>query len=193
MKKVLLATLLGGLAMFIYTSLHHTVLPFASMGWESMPNEEAVLSSLEENLPEEGLFFFPGMDMSREHSEAEQEAWEEKHRNGPAGLLLYRPRGGEPMPASMLVIEFVSTVFAAFILALLAASLHGSYLKRAILLSVVGLFGWLAISISDWNWFGFPFAGILSEGIDIYLGALFAGLVIARIVPAPESGNTPAA
>ncbi|PLX30646.1 MAG: hypothetical protein C0600_07790 [Ignavibacteria bacterium] len=186
MKRILLATLLGGLIIFVWGSIHHMFLPISSAEFSGLPNEEAVLEVLAENIPEPGQYFYPWIDMSQQPSDAEMEAWNEKHRNGPVGILLYRPIGGEPMPPTMMVNEFLSNIFTALLLALIAASLAGSWLKRSMLLSLVGLFAAGAISFSTWNWFGYPFIGMVSEALEVFIAALLAGMLIAKLVPAPK-------
>ncbi len=186
MKRILLAALGGGILVFVWGAIAHMLIPIGDMGMSTLENEDAVLEAFRSNIPRPGMYFFPGWDWSREMTPEQESTWMEKHRNGPAGLLIYRPKGGEPMPPSMLVSELISNILGAFILALVAASLIGSYIRRALLLSLVGLFAWLAISISAWIWYGYPFAYSVGEGLEVYIGTLLAGLVVAKLVPAPS-------
>lgn len=192
MKRILLATLLGGLIIFVWGSIHHMLLPISSAEFSELPNENAVLEALTQNIPEPGEYFYPWIDMGEQHSDAEMDAWNEKHRTGPVGILLYRPIGGEPMPPMMMVSEFLSNLFTALLLALIAASLTGTWIKRSMLLSLVGLFAAAAISFSEWNWFGYPFIGMISEAIEMFFAALFAGLLIAKLVPPPSEASNAA-
>jgi hypothetical protein len=185
MKRILLAALLGGLAIFIWTAVAHMFLPIGGMGISTLPNEDIVLQSLADNIPAEGMYMFPGWDMSK--AEPEEEAWYEKHRNGPAGILIYKPKGGEAMPPSMLINEFITNFLAVLIMAFVAASLTGSYGRRVLLLTLFGFFAWFSISASYWIWYGFPAAAVIAEGIDIIVGALVASLVVAIMVPAPAA------
>lgn len=185
MKRILLAALLGGLAIFVWTSVAHMFLPIGGMGISMLPNEDVVLQSLADNIPAEGMYMFPGWDMSKKPTEAEEAAWYEKHRNGPAGLMIYKPKGGEAMPPSMLINEFISNFLAALIIALVGASLTGGYGRRVLLLTLFGFFAWFSISASYWIWYGFPAPAVIAEGIDIVVGALLASLVVAKLVPAP--------
>jgi hypothetical protein len=58
----------------------------------------------------------------------------------------------------------------------------GSYLARVLAATCFGLFAWLAISISYWNWYRFDPKFTLSEGIEQTVGWFLAGLVMAAIV-----------
>jgi hypothetical protein len=184
MKRILLAGLLAGILIFVWSAVAHMFLGIGMAGTSILPNEDAVLADLRTNLPEAGLYFFPGWDMSREPTPEQEAAWMEKHRNGPAGLLVYKPRGGEAMPPSVFINELISNIVAALLAAFIAAALAGSFLKRALLLSLLGLFAWFSISVSYWIWYAFPLPFIVSEGIDVFVGALLAGFLIAKIVPA---------
>ena len=87
------------------------------------------------------------------------------------------------MTAGHLVTEFLSNAAAAAVAAILLAMMVASYGKRVLAVTLLGVFGWLSLSVSYWNWYGFPTAFIAAEGIDQAVGWLLAGLAIAKIVP----------
>jgi hypothetical protein len=104
-KKMIIATLLGGLTLFIWGGFSHTVL-FVGTGFKPLPNEDKVMEMLKTNISEQGLYFFPSKDFS--NSTKEQDAlFEYKFKNGPVGQLVYRPLGGNPFEVSTLF----STIF----------------------------------------------------------------------------------
>src|SRR6185295_8614615 len=97
MKKVLLAGILGGLISFVWSAAVH-MLPTGHMGLSTLNDkEDAVLAALKSSNAQDGLYFFPGADMSKSMTAEQQAAWEAKYKAGPAGLLLYHPNGGEAM------------------------------------------------------------------------------------------------
>jgi hypothetical protein len=53
---------------------------------------------------------------------------------------------------------------------------------RVLLVALMGLFGFVSISISYWNWYGFPTDFTVAEAITEVVGWLLAGLVMAAIV-----------
>ena len=76
----------------------------------------------------------------------------------------------------------VCGLIAAFIL----SAAVGSLMCRAAMVAMIGLFGWMAISISQWNWYGFPFSFIALDAIDQVIGWLLAGFLMAKMIkPAP--------
>jgi hypothetical protein len=65
MKKILIAGILGGIVAFLWSSFAHMVLPTGDMGVRSLPGEDAIVAAMKQSIHEPGLYFFPGMDMSR--------------------------------------------------------------------------------------------------------------------------------
>jgi hypothetical protein len=64
--KILLAGILGGIAMFIWTSIAHLVLPLGEAGISEIPNESAVLSAMQSNIGDQtGLYIFPGLGVGK--------------------------------------------------------------------------------------------------------------------------------
>lgn len=182
MKKILLAGILGGLVAFVCSSAIH-MSPLGSMGLSVLNDkEETVLTALKSNIQNDGLYFFPGMDMSKSMTTEEQNAWNAKYKAGPVGLLLYHPSGGDAMSPKQLGAEFLTTLICGLIAAFILASTVGSLSARAMLVGFIGLFAWVAISVSQWNWYGFPFKFILVDGLDQVIGWIAAGFVMAKIV-----------
>jgi hypothetical protein len=180
---MLIASLSGGLIVFAWGAIAHMALPLGTMGLKSLPNESAVLAGLSTAIAEPGLYFYPAMDLSRTLSPQEEADWENRYRTGPTGLVLFHPRGGEPMTARMFVVEFLSNVAASLVAALLLCTMTVSYARRVLIVALLGVFAWLSLSVSYWNWYGFPGLFIVAEGIDQTVGWLLAGLAIAKIVP----------
>jgi hypothetical protein len=74
-KRVLLAGLLGGIAMFVWTSLAHMVLPLGAAGFKEIPNEPAVLASMRASLGDQsGLYFFPGLGLGPDATPQQKQA-----------------------------------------------------------------------------------------------------------------------
>ncbi len=95
MGKKLLAGVLGGLAFFFWSFVAHDVLPLGKAGIKEIPNEQAVLSSMKANMPEDGLYLLPGLGLPENATRAQQSAAMEarmhKVETGPSGLLAYHP------------------------------------------------------------------------------------------------------
>ncbi len=188
MKKTLIAGILGGLVAFVWSAVIHMLPATGQLGLSMMNEPEpAVLAILKSNLSQPGLYFFPGMDLTKARTKEQEDAWTAKYKAGPSGLLLYHPNGAEPMEPKQLVIEFFSTVLCGLIAAFMLAATVGSLACRATMVAMLGLFGWLAISVSQWNWYGFPFSFIALDAIDQVIGWLLAGFLMAKIIRPPTT------
>ena len=65
-KRIILAGVLGGIAMFIWTSIAHMALPLGDAGIREIPNEQAVLSAIQTNIGEQsGLYLSPDSASAR--------------------------------------------------------------------------------------------------------------------------------
>src|SRR6266540_3012732 len=97
MKRFLIATLLGGILAFVWSSVSHLVLPLGEAGVRTLPHEAAVLDVLHAQVPKAGLYIFPGEGFGPGATSAQRAAWEQRYRTGPAGILVFRPVGGMPL------------------------------------------------------------------------------------------------
>ena len=186
MKKILLAAILGGLVMFVWSALVH-MNPLTGMMGLTMLNEkeDAVMAAVRDNVKLPGMYFFPGCDMSKPMTREARAAWAAKYKAGPSGLLLVQPGGGEPMTPGQLVTEYALNFSCALIAAFILASLVGTYFRRVAVVMLLGLFSWLTISMAYWDWYLFPFPFIALDAINQVIGWLLAGLLMARMIKPP--------
>ena len=158
---------------------------FVGAGFKRLPNEDQLIETLKTNKDEEGLYFFPSKDFR--HSTKEQDGvWENKFRNGPAGLIVYKAVGGNPFSTNKLVVQFLSNLMSVLIAAIIAASLFGSFWRRVLVITLLGVVACSAVSTIYWNWYGFPDSFFVAQILDMTIGFFLAGLVICKIVPKPS-------
>jgi hypothetical protein len=70
--KILLAGM-GGIVMFIWTSIAHMVLPLGEAGINEIPNESVVLSAMQSSIGEKtGLYVFPGLGVGKNATREEK-------------------------------------------------------------------------------------------------------------------------
>ena len=178
--RILIAGVLGGIAMFVWMSIAHLATPLATTGFSRIPNESQVMSSLQNSIgPKQGLYFFPWMDP---HDPNAMKLQEEKLKTQPSGLLMYKPAGAG-MATSMLIAEFAkeaaTTLIAAF---LLAQAMLAGYFARAGFVALIGLAAALTTNVSYAIWYGFPTSYTLGYGFIDFFGYVVAGLVIAAVL-----------
>jgi hypothetical protein len=187
MTKVIVGGLVSGLVVFFWGFVSHMVLPLGEMGIRQIPNEGPVIGAMRDTIREPGFYFFPGMDKGKQASESDQQAWEAKMKEGPAGVLIIQPKGAEAMSPRQLGTEVATNIAAALLAALLLSQVRtdSRYWGRVAFVTLLGIFGFVTISVPYWNWYGFPTDFTTAEAIDQAAGWLLAGLVLAAIVRCP--------
>ena len=177
--RVLIAGLLGGIAMFIWSSVAHVVLPLGQVGFTKMPNEAAVLAAAQaSNGSKDGLYFFPWVDPKDPQMMQKEAAAIKAH---PSGLLLYHPPGhGMTDMAAPLVAEFVKQLLQALIAAFLVSlAVVGSYWGRVGFVALIGVIAGVTTNVSYWIWYGFPVDYSLAAVVIELLDYVAAGFAIA--------------
>jgi hypothetical protein len=188
-KKILLAGLVGGIVMYAWVFITHTILPLGMVGIKSMPNEDQVLTTMQDNIKESGFYYFPGWehspDMTKEQQKEAIQKMEEKMLKGPNGILVYHPGGQPAMSLKQLLIELLSNILGALVAAYLlskAVGGIGSFGMRVLFVALLGLFASLAINIPYWNWYGFPGSFTLAAIFYEVVGWGLAGLPLAAMI-----------
>jgi hypothetical protein len=187
MKRILLAGLLGGIAMFLWSSVAHLVLPLGQAGIGEIPNEQPVLTALRSSLgASSGLYLFPGLgpgpDAMRQYGQL--------LAANPSGLLIYHPPGAQAMTAGQLATEFIAEVIQALLLAvLLARTRLTGFGSRLGFVFVAAVLAALGTNVSYWNWYGFPATYTAAYITTQIVGLLCAGLVAAALLKKPGQAS----
>jgi hypothetical protein len=187
MKKVLLPGILGGLLVFVWSAFAHMVLPIGEMGLKTIPsNEEAVLNAMKGNIQQSGLYFMPGIDMSKKPSDAERNAWQSKYEAGPTAFLVYHPTGEKAMSPGQLIRQALFNILCGLIAAFIISSTVASLTTRGIMVALMGLFAWVEVNLPYWNWYRFPADFTFGAGLDTVIGWLLGGFLIAWMIQRAE-------
>lgn len=185
--RILLAGVLGGIAMFIWTSIAHMALPLGQIGVSELTNEPAVVDALRSNLGERsGLFVFPGLGLEANASrEAKHEAMQkmsQKLAENPSGILMYHPRRPFNLGASLGTEAASEILQAILVVFLLAQTPLTTFSGRVAFVTVAGILAAIATNVSYWNWYGFPKRYTVSYMFIQVMGFLIVGLVSALIL-----------
>jgi hypothetical protein len=187
-KRILLAGVLGGFALFMWGGLSHMVLGLGAVGIQNLPQQQPVMDALKATVPQPGFYFFPQVDASGKV--------QPEKAGGPYGIMIYHTSGaGAPMAAQLInecLLNIVLALLAAWLLSL-ASGLSG-YIARAGFVTVVGLAVGLMTHVQYWNWYGFPLSYTIASVAITVIGFLIVGLIAAAFVkpPAPRIAAVPA-
>src|SRR6266498_1493808 len=187
--KLLVAGILGGIVMFIWTSIAHVALPLGEAGIGEIPNESAVLSSMQSTIGEQsGLYVFPGPGVGKNATRQEKnEAMKhmgEKMAANPSGILMYHAPGRPFMFGKWLGIEFGTELLEAILVVfLLAQARITSFAGRVGFVLVAGILAAITTNVSYWNWYGFPSAYTAGYMFIQIVGFCLVGIVTALVLP----------
>jgi hypothetical protein len=183
--KFLLAGILGGIVMFIWTSIAHMALPLGEAGLREIPNESAVLSAMQSNIGEQtGLYIFPGPGVGKNATRQEKnEAMKhmgQKMAANPSGILMYHPPGRPFTFGKWLGIEFGTQLLQAILVVLLLVQTRiASFAGRVGFVLVAGVLAAIATNVSYWNWYGFPCVYTAGYMFIQIIGFFLVGIVAA--------------
>jgi len=189
MSKIILAGILGSIAMFIWTAIAHMVLPLGEAGIRQLPDEAAFINAIGTTLVDHrGLYIFPGPDVapnatSQEKKESMQRM-KEKVEKGPSGILMYHPNR-EFAFGKWLTVEYITELIEAIlVVALLAQTRLMTFGGRVIFVTTAGILAAIATNVSYWNWYGFPkrytAAYMFTEIVGFFLVGIVAAFVLRR-------------
>jgi hypothetical protein len=189
--RVLLAGILGGIVMFAWTSIAHMALPLGEAGITEIPNESAVLNSMQSNIGDRaGLYIFPGLGLgenaSREEKSQAMKGMQQRIAANPSGILMYHPPGRQFAFGKSLAIEFSTELLEAILVIwLLAQTRIASFGGRVGFVLAAGTLAAISTNISYWNWYGFPgvytASYMLIEIIGFLLVGIAAGLMLRKL------------
>ena len=199
-KRVLLAGVLGGIAMFIWSGIAHMATGLGMVGIQEIPNEQSVLTAMQAQLGgASGLYLYPGMGVgpnaTREQQQAAMRGYDQKLAANPSGLLIYHPPGMKALTGGQLATEFITELIEALFLAfLLARTSLSSFASRLGFVIVAALMAVVTTNVPYWNWYGFPMNYTATYAMTQIVGYIVAGLVaIAVLRQKPASAKLAAA
>jgi|SRR5689334_457148 len=184
MKKTILGSLIGAVILFVWSFLAWVVLPLHTSTMRAIPNEGVVANVLSQNITQRGVYLFPhspGMSADK----AAQDAWVERMKRGPNGLVIFDPAGMDPMMPGQMGVGFLLDIVSAFFVVWLlsrSTAAAGSYLSRVTYCGMIGIFVAVFVHLVNWNWMGMPGDYTSAQIIDVIVGWILAGLGIAAVV-----------
>ncbi len=183
-SRIILAGVVGGIAMYAWMSVAHMALPLATAGISQVNNNEAaLLAQMHGTLGEtSGLYMFPSFG-TPDQKVLSMTEYQKRLDANPSGMLIYHPPGRQALNPVQFVTEFLLEVFEAFLAVLLLAQTRlTSYAARVAFVTGLGVLASLGTNISYWNWYGFPGSYTAAYMVTQIVGFLAAGLVGAALM-----------
>jgi hypothetical protein len=190
MTRTLLGGVVGGFILLIWGMLAWMVLPIHNDTVKNLPNEQAVVAALQ-GTPGVGVYAFPGRPTDSS-DKAAMDAYMERYRRGPMGMVVYDPNGMDPMMTSNMIIGTIIYILAALVAAWFykrSTAITGTLLQRLSFFGMLGVFLSLATYFANWNWMGFPLGFTTSMAVDTIVGWLLAGWGITLVVKPPKKAE----
>jgi len=187
--RVLLAGILGGIAMFVWTTIAHMVLPLGQTGFREIPDEQSVVGAMNSAIGDQaGFYIFPGPGLgpnpTREQRSEAMKRMAEDFPKHASGLLIYHPPGRAFSFGKSLGTEFVTELLEAILVVfLLTRTRLQSFGARVGFVFVAGMLAAIATNISYWNWYGFPANYTAAYMLIQIIGFTCIGIVAALVLP----------
>src|SRR4051812_31623358 len=184
--RILLAGVLGAVAMFAWTAIAHMALPLGEAGVQNTMNDEALLSALKSTVDNKpGLYIYPSMGLPPNATHAQQSEAMEKYpailEKNPSGFFIFHPAGSRPMNmGKFLTVEFITELCEALlVVCLLAQTRIVTFGGRVAFVTTAGILAAIATNVSYWNWWGFPTVYTASYMFIQIVGFFLVGVVAA--------------
>jgi len=184
MKKIILASVLGGVVLFIWWFLSWAVLDLHGGTMRGLSNEDAVREFMKSNFPQSSVYIIPKQMGGGESAM-------KKYKEGPIATVVYQAEGADPAMPSQMAIGFLFNVFYAWIAAWFlsrSTAFAESYLSRVTFVGMLGIFTAFFQHLTNWNWMAYPGDYTIVMIADNVVSMLLAGLVIAVFVK-PETAS----
>jgi hypothetical protein len=162
-KFLLLATLLGGLTIFIWGAVSHTALELPGAMYP-LQDGTAVIDAIRSQAPANGVYYDP---------------------RGLLAVVALRPDMADKSKdmGANLWIEFATNCAEALLLAFLLTRCRAKgVFERAQLTGLMGLVAFIGLEVSYWNWYGFSPRFVMGNLVDIVVGWYLAGLVLGWLM-----------
>ncbi len=188
--RIVIAAVASAVIVFMWGFLSWGLLQIWSGQVQNLPDDERVTAVLMDAIPADGAYFFPPMPADARSADsavrtAAQEAWAEKHRRGPIGMVLINRAGKEPMAPKVFIAGLATNFLNGILLAIVVSAVARSganFGTRFFVGVAVALFAVLSTHVSNWNWFHFPADWTMAVGVDHLIGWGIAAVVTALIV-----------
>lgn len=190
MNRLLIASLLSGVLMMAWGFVFWALSPLPIDYFKPLPNQDAIVGALKEQLPASGVYIFPSVSPGHQGDPTKDPAFVSKHKAGPIGLVVFHREGDEPM-APMTYAKgmghFILTSFLLGLLMLIGGVQRRSFLLRWLFVGFAGAVAGVMICLSQPIWFHYPWDSQLFYAAYFTSSSLIGGLALAILLRSPRA------
>ncbi|MFN8281319.1 MAG: hypothetical protein U0V49_13650 [Saprospiraceae bacterium] len=179
MNKQIIATLVGAALLFLWQFLSWAILPVHQAMYGYTPNQDQIMTALNQNLNEEGTYMLPNVPPGTSHEQAQKDM--EVNKGKPWAMISYHKSFDTSMGMNMFR-AFCIDLISVFLLTLLLLRMTSIDYRTTIISSVsVGIIGYLTIPYLNSIWFNESSIGYLVDAV-VSWGAvgLWLGWILGR-------------
>lgn len=172
MKKIFIC-LIGAIILFAWNAISWMGLPFHANSLKTIPDQAINFSLLQEELPEDGIYHYPGLDTKDMAT---------RLANGPRiPFMVYIKGKTSVFDPSSFAKNFLFNLISATLLFILIGKLSNHSLSSILTSSlVIGLIVGFASDFPQMNWYMHPFSYTLINVFDYLIGFLLLGFFFSR-------------
>jgi hypothetical protein len=179
--RVFVAGLIGAIVMFVWGAVSHMVLGIGDKGMHVGTPYQGTLTALKQDAKEAGIYFLPSTTMDKMADEAAQKSLQTESAGMGYAWVVYAPEGNPGMVdmTPNLLKQFVTDLLSALVVAFVLSLAAFGFGKRVAISTLMGVFAWLVVSVTYWNWYLFPLDYTLGLLAKFSIGWALAGAAIA--------------
>ncbi|RMF39742.1 MAG: hypothetical protein D6753_13040 [Planctomycetota bacterium] len=182
-RRLLIASLLGAIAMFVWGFLFWAVLAVAISPWKPLSAYgTATLESLKRELPAAGVYQYPWVDGSSPDHEGMEQEFQRQQEQGPFVQIVYDPAGMAGAAMGMVMLKGFLHMLASALLASVLLQACGPmccYTARWAQVTGFGVLATLWVEVGDSIWWHHPLSHVAFVGVYHIVNWAIAGAVLA--------------
>jgi hypothetical protein len=177
-RSLFLSSIIGGVIAFIWGFVSWMVVPWHSAHMHRFDDPEAVVETLAQNAPADGIYVYNPKEMLDDSS-----------GTVPFVFASINRTHAQHKPAVPLIRSLVFQVVAAFFVSWILIRIKSrKYWDLVTISALIGLISAILSDLPAWNWWGIPGTYAIIGLLDAVIGWFLAGLGMARII---EKVKTP--
>ena len=180
--RVFIAGLIGAVVMFMWGAAAHMALKLGDRGVHYGTPYQATLAALKQDATQgPGIYYLPSTPEDQMQDPAAQAALNADPAAQGYAWVVYAPKGnrGNVDMGPNLGKQFATDFLSAWIAALVLSLIVGGFGKRVAVATLMGVFAWLVVSVTYWNWYLFPLDYTLGLLGKFAIGWALAGAAMA--------------